>query len=232
MLKLTKEDLSDVSVVALIAANALPLYGVAFLKWNAAAIVLLYWAENLVVGFYNILKIALAPVKEPVEHLGKLFVIPFFMVHYGGFMAVHGVFVLAFFAKSEPKFPGSGGAPTWPCFLVFLQLLLGVIRQAWAALPPGTKPILLMLFASHGVSFVHNFLLKREYESTDPGKLMAAPYTRIVVMHVAIIFGAFISVALKSPLGILVILVVLKTVIDVKLHLHSHKKLSPSAKKA
>ncbi len=232
MLKLTKKELSDVSVVALIAANALPLYGVALLKWNAAAIVLLYWAENLVIGFYNILKIALAPVKKPVEHFGKLFVIPFFMVHYGGFMAVHGVFVLAFFAKSEPKFPGSGGGPTWPCFLIFLQLLLGVIRQAWAALPPGTKPILLMLFASHGVSFVHNFLLKREYESTEPAKLMAAPYTRIVVMHVAIIFGAFITLALKSPIGILVILVVLKTVIDVKLHLHSHNKLSPSTKNA
>jgi hypothetical protein len=50
-MKLTKKDLSDVPVLALLAANAIPLFGVVFLGWDAFHIVLLYWAENIVIGF-------------------------------------------------------------------------------------------------------------------------------------------------------------------------------------
>ena len=63
-------------VIALLAANAIPLFGVLFLEWDAFFIVLLYWSENLVIGFYNILKIAFAAVPQPADHL-KFFLIPF-----------------------------------------------------------------------------------------------------------------------------------------------------------
>ena len=46
-------------------------------------------------------------------------------------------------------------------------------------------------------------------------------------MHVAIIAGAFLTMALGSPLGVLAVLIVLKTAIDVKLHLWEHKKTKP-----
>jgi len=65
-------------LLCLVAANAVPLYGVAFAGWDAFLVVLLYWAENLIIGFYNILKIAFAKVNKPQENLGKLFLIPFF----------------------------------------------------------------------------------------------------------------------------------------------------------
>ena len=67
-------------------------------------------------------------------------------------------------------------------------------------------------------------LLKAEYASASPQKLMASPYGRIVVMHIAIIAGGFLTMALGSPLGVLAVLIVLKTAIDVKLHLWEHKK--------
>ena len=77
-------------LISLLAANAVPLVGVLFFWWDAFGIVLLYWSENVAVGFYNILKIAFVKVKEPKEHLGKLFMIPFFMVHFGGFTGWSG----------------------------------------------------------------------------------------------------------------------------------------------
>ena len=100
-MKLPKKYASNIPLMALTAANVLPLFGALFWGWEAFNIVLLYWAENLAVGFYNILKIAFAKVSHPAEHLGKLFLIPFFTVHYGGFTAVHGVFVLAMFVGLE-----------------------------------------------------------------------------------------------------------------------------------
>ena len=88
-------------LISLLAANSIPLFGVLFFGWDAFGIILLYWSENVVVGFYNVLKIAFVKVKDPKEHLGKLFMIPFFMIHFGGFTGVHGVFVLTMFGKGN-----------------------------------------------------------------------------------------------------------------------------------
>jgi hypothetical protein len=71
------------SILALIAANIAPLFGVLFFGWDAAAIVLLYWIENLIVGAYNILRMILVKVKSQSEQFKKLFIIPFFCVHFG-----------------------------------------------------------------------------------------------------------------------------------------------------
>jgi len=178
-----KKYWSNVSLLALIVANVVPLWGVVYLDWDAFYIVLLYWAENLAVGFYNILKIALAKVPRPAEHLGKLFLVPFFIIHYGGFTGVHGFFVLMLFGKGEGE---ALSGHNWPCFLVFVQMLLNVIGQAYSVMPALMKYALAGLFLSHGVSFVYNYLLKKEFTAVSPQKLMGGPYGRVVVMHFAI----------------------------------------------
>ena len=220
-MKLSKKEWLDIPVIALLAANTIPLWGVLFLGWDAFFIVLLYWAENLVVGFYNILKIVFAAVPHPLGHLSKLFLIPFFTIHYGGFMAVHGFFILMIFSKSEG--PPMGGE-SWPCFFVFLQMLINVAGQMYSIIPSQMKIAVLALFISHGISFVYNYLLKREFVNANPGKLMSSPYSRVVVMHIAILAGGFIVMAIGSPAVLLIALVGLKTILDVKLHLHGHKK--------
>ena len=219
------EIFAKLPLISLIVANALPLAGVVFWGWDAFIIVLLYWAENVAIGFYNVLKMALVKVEHPREHLGKLFVIPFFIIHYGGFVAVHGVFVLAMFKKDADIFPAGGNE--WPCFLVFVQLLFQVIGQAYRSIPVDARYVILAMFMSHGVSFVYNYLIRGEYRTVKPDQLMAQPYGRIVVMHVAIIFGGFITMLLDSPVGLLIILVVLKTFIDVGLHRRQRAKSGP-----
>jgi hypothetical protein len=227
-MKLSKKDWLDVPVVALLAANAIPLWGVLFLGWDAFYIVLLYWTENIVVGFYNALKMALAPMPHPAAHLGKLFLIPFFIVHYGGFTAVHGFFVLALFHDGGQGPPM--GEMNWPCFLVFVQMLFNVIKYMYSVIPPQVRFVVLALFLSHGVSFVQNYLLKREYANAKPEKLMGSPYGRIVVMHIAILAGGFLTMAVGSPAPLLAVLVALKTILDVNLHNRSHKKAASKAR--
>ena len=221
-MKLSKKDWLDLPVVALLVANAIPLFGVLFLGWDAFYIVLLYWTENIVIGFYNVLKMVFAAVPHPVAHLGKLFLIPFFIVHYGGFTAIHGFFVLAMFHK-DGQGPPMGGM-NWPCFLVFVQMLLNVIRYMYSVIPPQVRLAVLALFISHGVSFVQNYLLKGEYTTAKPDKLMGGPYGRVVVMHIAILAGGFLTMAVGSPAPLLVVLIGLKTILDVRLHNREHKK--------
>ena len=53
---------------------------------------------------------------------------------------------------------------------------------------------------------------------------MASPYGRIVVMHISILAGGFLTMAVGSPAPLLAVLVALKTILDVNLHNRSHKK--------
>lgn len=89
---------------ALILANVTPLVGVFFFEWDTAMTLMAYWFENLVVGTYTILKMAMAACGSGVEHLQKLFMIPFFCLHFGAFCAGHGMFLLGFVVGDEAGF--------------------------------------------------------------------------------------------------------------------------------
>ena len=211
------------SVLALIIANLAPLFGVLFLGWDAATIVLLYWVENLIIGVYNILMMILVKVESRSAQFKKLFMIPFFTVHYGGFCAAHGFFLLTFFkiGGDMDVFPPQD---PWPGPLVFVQLLVSVVAQLWESRPPGFEWPVLGLLVSHGISFIRNYLIGGEYLTRSIGKLMSRPYKRIVLMHVAIIAGGVPIMMLGSPVPLLCILIMLKIAMDIWLHTKSHKE--------
>ncbi len=208
-------------IVMLTVANLVPLAGVIFIGWDAAFIVLLYWSENLVLGLYNILKIAILRVEHPLGHLGKLLAIPFFSLHFGGFCAVHGFFLLVLF-----KIGGDQGdffpKESWPGHLIFLQMLVSVIKTLWQNSPPGMEWPVLGLLISHGISFISNYLGKGEYTRLTIGKLMNQPYKRIVLLHITIIAGGIPIMILGSPTPLLCILVILKVGMDIFFHIREH----------
>ena len=78
------------------------------------------------------------------------------------------------------------------------------------------------LFISHGVSFFTNFIRDREYEGATVSGLMTAPYNRIMVMHLTLIFGGWIILLIGMPTGALVILLALKTAVDLQAHRKEH----------
>jgi hypothetical protein len=210
------------SGLLLILSNLIPIYGVFYQGWDAFWIVLLYWSENLMLGFYNVLRMAFVRVSNPVENLGKLFMIPFFIFHYGAFYGGHGLFIMAMFRKDPGSFFDK---PSWPFFFVFIELLVNVIKKILEIFPSEMIIPFLILFLSHGFSFVYNFFIKEEYKNTNSKNLMTKPYTRIIVLHIAIIAGAFPVMYFGSPVYLLVVLILLKIIIDLFLHMREHKNL-------
>ena len=212
----------SLSILALILANIVPLVGVTFFNWDAIAIMLLYWVENLVIGFYNILKIAIVRVRLPRLHFVKLFAIPFFCLHFGAFCGGHGLFLLSIF-----KFESGGQflAPeqAWPGFLVFLQMLISAATDFWQNRSPGMEELIIGLFISHGISFVQNYLMGKEYNTLTISELMNMPYKRIVILQVAIIFGGMLSMRFDSPIAMLYVLVLFKICVDIYLHMKEHR---------
>ena len=206
------------SLALLVIVNLLPLVGVLFYDWDIAALVVLYWSENLVLGFYTIARMLV------VSPLGGLFTSLFFLIHYGGFCAVHGLFIIVLLVDPDAEIFSGGNQ--WPFFLVFIELLIVVITQVLAYAPPEWLWAFLALFLSHGVSFLVNFLLGGERDRLTVKQLMAAPYGRIVILHVTIIAGAFATMALGQPIFLLVILIALKIGVDVGMHLREHGKIA------
>jgi hypothetical protein len=202
------EDWLRPSVLALIAANLVPLAGVFLFQWQVFPLLLLFWFENVIIGFFNALKMLLASPDQKLQWAAKLFIVPFFCFHYGMFTFVHGVFVVALFGGGMKRgFPGPGTFLTE----MFEQKLL------WAVLG---------LFVSHGISFAHNYLIGGEFRRAGAQALMIQPYGRIVVLHLTILLGGFLMMALKSPALGLVLLVVLKVLLDLRAHLAERAKFA------
>jgi Family of unknown function (DUF6498) len=271
------------SIVALLVANAIPLVGVLFFGWSLITILVIYWLENGIVGFWNVPKILLAqgsavPTLPPlpdaaavaatgnaqaaadlqanwarardeqlrataratgdigatpafarvfgstkVPTAGRAALAVFFLIHYGMFWFVHGVFVFTL-----PTFLGGGGllagcgdpdpfGNLQGCTGPFGELLWSNVAIAGVA-----------LFLSHGASFLFNYVGRGEYLTASPTRQMGAVYGRVVVLHVTILFGAFAIAFLGAPVIALLILVVLKTALD--LGLHRRERLAADAR--
>ena len=191
------------SAYVLLLANAVPLIGVVARHWTVFAVLLLYWSENVVVGAFNVLKILTAQPRDAAAWLGKLFLIPFFIFHFGMFTYVHGVFVFSLFGHDAFSYPS------------------GIVAALRAN---RLMPAIGMLLLSHGFSFVHNYLMDGENVQASLPQLMALPYGRVVVLHLTVLFGGFAVMALGAPVIAMVVLVALKTGLDLRAHLAERDK--------
>ena len=240
--RLARATSSTTSVVVLVVFNLIPLIGVLFWGWNVATILVLYWVENGIVGLLNVPKMLLAAGDEtassgPIGSGGaaltsRVGAVGLFLVHYGIFWFVHGIFVF-----SLPFFVGIGSMAGGP------NQFIDSGTFGPGVLPPGVVPLTVArnigpdlgavglgaigLAISRGVSFVVNFLGRREYLRMTIGRQMFAPYGRLVILHLTILFGAFLSLSIGSPVGAIVVLVILKTIVDLGFHVREHGRLEP-----
>ena len=234
-------------MVLLVAFNLVPLVGVLFWGWNVATILVLYWAENGIIGALNVPKMLLARgALLPGQGFARVSAMPavaaagarigsviFFLIHYGMFWFVHGIFVftLPFFTGPGVLGPdgsvelGPGVGPGFePGFIPGFGSVdgdVGVVRRGpdLAAVGLGVAGLAISRIAS----FLINFVGRREYLTVSPAAQMFAPYGRLVILHMTIILGALVSLTLGSPVGAIVVLVILKTVVDLALHLREHR---------
>jgi uncharacterized protein DUF6498 len=261
------------TAVVLVVANAIPLIGVLFFGWSLITILIVYWIENGIVGFWNVPRIAMArgSIIPTIPELprgtveaasdsdagadraqarirllrerqasilsargfgagtmpgfGRVGLALFFLVHYGFFWIGHGVFVLI----ALPTFAGFAGVPGLCATDPFPVIESCGSTPFGEVVWPSVAIAAVALFLSHGASFVVNYLGRGEYLTASPTRQMGAPYGRVVVLHLTIIFGAFIVALIGAPIGALIVLVVLKTAFDLRLHLREHREAPGSA---
>jgi hypothetical protein len=203
---------SRIAAALLVITNLIPLAGVLWFGWDLLLIMALYWAENGVLGVINIGKILLAegppPANfkltingRPATSLSRTGTAGFFCMHYGIFWVVHGVFVFTLI-------PALTGETPFAVSLNVPLFLGGVVALA----------------ISHGTSFWLNYVGRGEYRTISAAEVMTQPYGRLVILHVTIVLGAFVSIQLGTPIGSLLVLVLLKTGMDLYFHLRQHRE--------
>lgn len=201
------------AVVGLVVANLVPLVGVIGFGWDLHSLLVVYWLESAVIGTAYVAKIRRTEGEDDPDELpgvklndkplnsfvdksnGKI--AAYFASHYGGFWAIHGIFVFIFpFVFPEMNM----ASPT-------------VIGMAFVGLA-----------VYHVVSYRINYIGQREYERNGPVTLMIEPYRRVLVLHVTIILGAFAIAGLGVPVAALVVMVLAKTLLDLRGHLREHDR--------
>lgn len=197
-----KHNVLSLPILSLVFANLIPLIGVFLWGWQVDDLVLLYWFETAIIGFFNVVKMLV------VGGWSNLFFIPFFVIHFSGFMTGHLFFLLYIFA------PGlEVSSPLSYEFWLTMSFLVDALYLA-----------IIGLFISHGISFIYNFVLKGEYKKIKADELLLQPYGRIAIMHVSIVFIGFIALATQQSILLLILLIIVKTVTDIQAHLKVHKK--------
>jgi hypothetical protein len=198
----------------LVLFNLIPLAGVFLWAWDAGAIVMLYWAENLIIGAMTLIRMLR---KSPLR---GLFDSLFFSVHYGGFCAAHGMLAGALFGwPTEAAMDDL----SWPFIFVFVEMLYRVIGVVFSTAPQAWIWAFWGVALSHTISFIYHDLMRGEGNDKSRRDIMFSPYPRIIVLHIAVILGGILVQSMGTPVWLLVVLIALKIGLDVGLHRRQHK---------
>jgi hypothetical protein len=181
-------------------ANLVPLAGVLFWEWDVFVLLILYWLETAVIGFWTVVRMLLTSEVSPTlssmaaRVVGRGFSALFITVHAGIFMTVHFLFLWMLFA-------GSWADVVHTPFDFVRLIVIGT--GLW--LP------LLILFLVRGWFVLRDVVMG---ESEAEGDIFSALYARIVVMQIAIILGGWLAMAVGGGIATLLLLVLGKTVIE------------------
>ncbi len=197
---------SPIALASLILANLYPCFAVLFLGWSVGDIVILYWAESLIIILYTRLKMHFLVRDwdhyEPGEDKLLKDGVPqpprripdFFLFFYCFFSFGHGLFTFLFFAHALSF--------TWGSFFMALAIMI----------------------LSHGVSFVTNYMWRKEYERTTLEVLFKLPWKRLLLLHVLILGVGFLIAVIPIINSIVSLLLFtgLKIACDLRAHLKEH----------
>ena len=196
------------AVVLALLINAVPLIGVLYFEWSAINVLVLYWFENLLIGFCTLIRLVMhrrwTRKRGYWRHSNRLGIqvnnkpaemglIGEYATGTFGFTLGHGIFVGAIAMIVHQNYPDQ---PMW--------------QLSWAQVFRGAMAIAAFLGIELAIDLTRirsaSFASIRDYAQARMG--------RIIVLHLAIIFGMMGMAWSGSPMAVLYVLIGLKTLAD------------------
>ncbi len=201
---MTEDIQKRLGLAAILAGNLVPFYGIAYWGWDIFSVFFLYWAENVIIGFYVwLMMLAFGLSKGVGRFAAATSPMGFFTVHYGIFCMGHLAILTELFGREYLS-----GKNFQPVDTVFLLLDPRIRGFFWT---------IIGLAIAQAFQCLH--LYRRKYSKVkDAAHIMFAPYGRIMVLHVAILVGGLAAQKLGQSIWALAVLVALKTLYDVAVY--------------
>ncbi len=196
------------AIVLALLINAVPLAGVLYFDWSAINVLVLYWFENLMIGVFTFIRLLLhrswTRKRGYWRHTNRLGIQinnkPAMMGLIGeyaaasfGFTLAHGIFVGGIALLVHQNYPDQA---MWQ--LSWHQVFRGALAIA----------------AFLGVELVVDLMRIRTASFAALRDYAQARMGRVIVMHLAIIFGMMAMALSNSPMGVLYVLIALKAGAD------------------
>lgn len=184
---------------------------------SALTIVLAYFMETIIIGIFHILKLWMVVKKgkpsdpKTTQGLSGMGVIPFFMVHYGMFVAIQSIFVFSFFASEFPEIE---------------EAFHLIDNYTFALQLDGMSVIIASLVVTNLGYFYTNFLASEKYKEYSPAELFFKPYVRIFIQQFAVILAGFFFIILSEGTAAAILLLLLRLPVDL-IMVAIHNKSQP-----
>ena len=218
--QIRRAETAAVPAIALVLiANFIPLYSVLAQDWPVVYVVMLFWFDALMFVAFTVIRILIAPVPGDLSLVlarktaiaavtlkvfYKTVVAAVTLVFHGGLVLGYGIF-LAFLFGGEVTPRGIVASPDVP-----LEVMTGMLHEPavyWAALA---------ILGNHLYSLVVGFLMRGGWRTAQAVLLFEAPVRHVVVLHVGIVLGGVVLVLLATPLIAATVLLVAKTISDLR----------------
>ncbi|KAA9153711.1 hypothetical protein FPZ12_033925 [Amycolatopsis acidicola] len=228
--KFTKSDRSWVATTALVLVNLLPLTAVLWRGWQPGDVLVVYWLENIAIGFWACLRLhtARGPERPSVirdragGHARPS--VPLFVALYGFFTFVQGGLVgavgqgpLLWYLWLADKLTGAD-----------FTMSLGENSSVLAHSPGGYLGMLLIYLFSQGLAFRGDWLKRGERDKLGRVDVFDFTLGRMLVLHFTLIGGFFLFGATGSELAWACLLIALKIALEVTLYYFSRRRRARS----
>lgn len=211
-----KYFLFDTSTISLLVSNIIVIILAIAQRWDVVTVLWVYWMQSVIIGFFQFLRILslkdfstdnLTINNQPAlpTSTTKLYTAFFFVFHYGFFHFIYAIFLFNFFKSTRP----------FDFTYLFLGGLVFFINHAFSYFH--NEQVLSFGNEDKPLSFGNRIIDQQKTQNI--GQLMFSPYARIIPMHLIIIFGALLG---QSSL---IIFLILKTLVDLLMHIFKHNKL-------
>lgn len=169
-----------ITAASLIITNLFLLVCAIIFEWRIYDQVMVFWSENLVIGFYTLIKIPFCrPVSsDMIDHLpvspkyAVYVLIPFFLLGFLIFCALHLALIHGLFADDVEAYARAHEQDLFPQ-IDWIPVLIAVCA----------------LMVNHGISLGINFFGRKEYMRYTMTDMFTVPYKRLVFVHMAVMIS-------------------------------------------
>lgn len=158
-----------------------------------------YFLETIIIGVFNIFKMIMAS-KHDGSGKSIWFLVPFFMFHYGMFVAVQSIFAFVIIGISGTSFISE------PFNLIENYTTILTLE--------GMAYVLPLLIVTQVLKLVFDYILPEKYLEFTASEIMTMPYVRIFIQQFTVILAMFFIIFSNASVIAAILLIFFRAVVD------------------